>query len=51
MYGDEETGIPAEELYTRYDAEQALKQAITVLNLVEKLLIEADTENKKTRKR
>ena len=41
MYGDEETGMPAEELYTRYDAEQALKQAKTVLDLVEKLLQEA----------
>ncbi|ADI31243.1 HEPN domain-containing protein [Staphylothermus hellenicus] len=41
MYGDEETGLPAEELYTLYDAEQALKQARTVLYLVEKLLREA----------
>lgn len=41
MYGDEETGLPAEELYTLYDAEQALKQAKLVLNLVEKLLEEA----------
>lgn len=41
MYGDEETGMPAEELYTRYDAEQALNQARTVLNFVEKLLEKA----------
>ncbi len=41
MYGDEELGLPAEELYTRYDAEQALKQAKTVLVLVKKLLHEA----------
>ncbi len=38
MYGDEEIGIPAEELYTQYDAAQALKQAKMVLELTEKLL-------------
>jgi len=40
MYGDEEAGIPAEELYTRYDAEQALNMAKKVLGHVEKLLQE-----------
>jgi hypothetical protein len=40
MYGDEEAGIPAEELYTRYDAEQALNIAKKVLEHVEKLLQE-----------
>ncbi len=40
MYGDEELGIPPEELYTRIDAEQALTQAQTVLDLVKKLLQE-----------
>lgn len=40
MYGDEEAGIPAEELYTRYDAEQALNMAKKVLEHVEKLLQE-----------
>jgi HEPN domain-containing protein len=40
MYGDEEAGIPAEELYTRYDAEQALNMAKKVLEYVEKLLQE-----------
>lgn len=45
MYGDEETGLPAEELYTRYDAEQALRQAKIVLDAVEKLLKEALSEN------
>lgn len=38
MYGDEEAGIPAEELYTRRDAEQALSQARRVVESVEKLL-------------
>jgi len=40
MYGDEEAGIPAEELYTRYDAEQALNMAKKILEYVEKLLQE-----------
>ncbi len=40
MYGDEEAGIPPEELYTCIDAEQALTQAQTVLDLVKKLLQE-----------
>ncbi len=35
MYGDEEAGIPAEELYTRYDAEQALNMAKKILEHVE----------------
>lgn len=45
MCGDEETGLPAEELYTRYDAEQSLRQARIVLSLVEKLLHEALNKN------
>jgi len=40
MYGDEESGIPPEELYTRVDAEYALNSAKMVLSLVEKLLKE-----------
>ena len=40
MNSDEETDIPAEELYTRYDAEQALNMAKKVLEHVEKLLQE-----------
>jgi len=40
MYGDEELGIPPEELYTRIDAEQALAQAQTVLELVKRLFRE-----------
>lgn len=40
MNGDEETGIPAEEIYTRYDAEQVLRQAKVVLDLVRRRLIE-----------
>ncbi len=38
MYGDEEAGISAEELYTIVDAEKALTDAQYVLNLVRKLL-------------
>lgn len=40
MYGDEESGIPSEELYTRRDAEQALEYAKIVLERVDKLLQE-----------
>ena len=40
MYGDEEAGIPPEELYTRIDAEQALRDATRVVELVERLLRE-----------
>ncbi len=40
MYGDEEAGIPPEELYTRRDAEQALKDAIRVFKVVNRLLNE-----------
>ncbi len=38
MYGDEELGLPPDELYTRYDAEQALRHAEIVFKVVEKLL-------------
>ena len=44
MYGDEEAGIPAEELYTRYDAEQALSMAKKIFVYVEKLLQELETK-------
>ena len=37
MYGDEEAGIPPEELYTKRDGELALNNAIKVVELVEKL--------------
>ena len=38
MYGDEEAGIPPEELYSRFDAENALRMCTTVKELAEKLL-------------
>mgnify|MGYP001770763431 FL=1 len=41
MYGDEESGLPPEELYTRIDAERALNDAEKVLSLVSKLFDEA----------
>jgi HEPN domain-containing protein len=43
MYGDEESGIPPEELYARVDAEYALNSAKMVLSLVEKLLKETES--------
>lgn len=45
MYGDEELGIPPEELYTKRDAEQALSSATKVLETVEKLLNEVLAQN------
>lgn len=41
MYGDEELGVPPEELYTRIDGENAIRSAEKVLTLVEKLFEEA----------
>jgi len=38
MYGDEESGIPPDELYYREDAEEALKQAKYVYSVVKKLI-------------
>lgn len=38
LYGDEETGMTPEELYTRSDAERALNDSNKVLTLVIKLL-------------
>lgn len=38
MYGDEELEIPAEELYTEFDAEKSLKDAEFVFNLCKKLI-------------
>ncbi len=37
MYGDEERGIPASELFSRVDAEEALRKAEKVLELCSKL--------------
>jgi len=41
MYGDEEAGIPAEELYSIVDARRAVEDAEKVLRLVDRLLKEA----------
>jgi len=43
MYGDEETGIPPNELYDKVDAEEALSQAEIVLNYVKKFFKQATT--------
>jgi HEPN domain-containing protein len=43
MYGDEESGVPPEELYTRIDAEYALNSARKVLDLINKLLKETES--------
>jgi len=40
MYGDEEIGVPPEELYTRKDATQALENASRVVEVVKRLLNE-----------
>jgi HEPN domain-containing protein len=40
MYGDEESKIPPEELYTRFDAEKAIKDAGFVLEIARRLLRE-----------
>ncbi len=39
MYGDEEAGIPPEELYVRKDAEEALESANKVVRTIEKLMM------------
>lgn len=41
MYGDEESGLPPEELYTRIDAERALNDAEKAYSLISKLFNEA----------
>jgi len=41
MYGDEETGLPPNELYTRNYAEKALKESKWVVKLVSRLIEEA----------
>ena len=41
MYGDEETGLPPNELYTRNYAKKAFKEAKWVVELVSKLIEEA----------
>ncbi|MEM1512708.1 MAG: HEPN domain-containing protein [Candidatus Jordarchaeales archaeon] len=38
MYGDEETGVPPEELYDREDAEDAVQKAEYVYRVVSKLI-------------
>ncbi|MEM1962396.1 MAG: HEPN domain-containing protein [Sulfolobales archaeon] len=38
MYGDEESGIPPDELYDRSDAEEALNYALNVYSIVLKLI-------------
>jgi HEPN domain-containing protein len=40
MYGDEESKIPPEELYTRFDAEKAIEDAEFVLEIARRLLRE-----------
>jgi HEPN domain-containing protein len=40
MYGDDEIGVPPEELYTRKDAVQALEDALKVVEVVKRLLNE-----------
>jgi HEPN domain-containing protein len=40
MYGDEESKIPPEELYTRFDAEKAMEDAGFVLEIARRLLKE-----------
>ncbi|MEM1526984.1 MAG: hypothetical protein QW775_07150 [Ignisphaera sp.] len=38
MYGDEESGIPPNELYDRFDEEESLNYALTVYSIVFKLI-------------
>jgi HEPN domain-containing protein len=38
MYGDEETGTPPEELYSKFDAENATKTCDTIHEFVKKLV-------------
>jgi Uncharacterized conserved protein related to C-terminal domain of eukaryotic chaperone, SACSIN len=38
MYGDEETGTPADELYSKFDAENATKMCDTIHEFVKKLI-------------
>ena len=38
MYGDEETGTPPEDIYSRFDAEKALQMACRVHEVVVKLV-------------
>jgi HEPN domain-containing protein len=40
MYGDEESKIPPEELYTRFDAEKAIEDSGFVLEIARRLLRE-----------
>jgi len=40
MYGDEELGIPPEEMYTKLDATDALEKAVKVFHLVSRLIKE-----------
>ena len=38
MYGDEETGTPPEEIYSKFDAENALRMCCKVHEVVVKLV-------------
>jgi HEPN domain-containing protein len=38
MYGDEEAGVPPEELYSRFDAESAMRMCAKVRDLASKLI-------------
>jgi len=40
MYGDEETGTPPEELYSKFDAESAMKMCDTIHEFVKKLIVQ-----------
>jgi HEPN domain-containing protein len=40
MYGDEETGTPPEELYSKFDAENATKMCDTIHEFVRKLIVQ-----------
>ena len=46
MYGDEELGIPPEEIYTRYDAEEALAKAEKIYDLVMRLYREYKSKDR-----
>lgn len=45
MYGDEETGMPPDQLYSLMDAEEALEYARKVLGLFRRLLRERERSN------
>lgn len=45
FYGDEEMGIPAEELYTQQDADEALSEARFVLELCQHFILRRNRPN------